>query len=111
AAFNTARAALLVHALTAAPELLLTATEDRLHQPYRAAGQPETAALVAQLRAAGVPAVVSGAGPSVLAFTGPFAPEPPEPPDGWTARALAWSASGARMLVARHAESDPVAAG
>ena len=50
AAFNAARAALLVHALTSAPELLMAATEDRLHQGYRAAGMPETAALVAQLR-------------------------------------------------------------
>jgi homoserine kinase len=111
AAFNAARVALLVHALTAAPELLLTATEDRLHQPYRAASQPQTAALVARLRSAGVPAVVSGAGPSVLAFTGSFAPDPPPAPDGWIARPLAWSPTGARMLVARHAESDPVAAG
>jgi homoserine kinase len=111
AAFNVARAALLVHALTAAPELLLTATEDRLHQPYRAAGLPETAALVASLRELGIPAVVSGAGPSVLAFTGAFAPEAPDPPAGWTARPLAWAPTGARMLVPGHADSDPVAAG
>ncbi len=68
AAFNAGRAALLPHALTTAPELLLAATEDRLHQSYRASGAPETAALVAALRARGLPAVVSGAGPSVLAF-------------------------------------------
>ena len=111
AAFNLARSALLVHALTQAPELLMAATEDRLHQPYRAAAAPETAALVASLRAAGVPAVVSGAGPSVLAFTGAFAPEPPDPPAGWVGRALAWSPTGARMLGRGHADSDPVAAG
>jgi homoserine kinase len=68
AAANSARAALLVHALTADPTLLFEATEDWLHQAYRAAGAPATAALVAKLRAAGVPAVVSGAGPSVLAL-------------------------------------------
>jgi homoserine kinase len=68
AAGNAGRAALLVHALTAAPHLLLPATEDRLHQGYRAAGAPETADLVATLRRAGIPAVVSGAGPSVLAL-------------------------------------------
>lgn len=111
AAFNLARSALLVHALTQAPELLMTATEDRLHQPYRAAVAPETAALVASLREAGVPAVVSGAGPSVLAFTGSFAPEPPDPPAGWVGRPLAWSPTGARMLRPGHADSDPVAAG
>jgi homoserine kinase len=70
AAFNLGRAALLVHALTAAPELLLAATEDRLHQPYRRGAYPATAALVDALRRAGVPAVVSGAGPTVLALTG-----------------------------------------
>lgn len=68
AAFNAARAALLVAALTGRPALLLPATQDRLHQPYRAGSMPESAALVAALRAGGFPAVVSGAGPSVLAF-------------------------------------------
>ena len=50
--------------------VLLDATEDWLHQDYRASAMPETHALVARLRAAGLPAVVSGAGPSVLAFLG-----------------------------------------
>jgi homoserine kinase len=62
-----------VHALTAEPALLLPATVDRLHQDYRAPGMPETAALVGGLREAGVAAVVSGAGPTVLALS-----EPPE---------------------------------
>jgi homoserine kinase len=69
AAANAGRAALLIAALTGHPELLLDATEDRLHQPYRASAMPESAALVERLRARGVPAVISGAGPSVLAFT------------------------------------------
>ena len=69
AAANVAAAALLVHALTVDPAYLLEATRDRLHQPYRAASMPGTAALLADLRAAGVAAVVSGAGPSVLALT------------------------------------------
>ena len=68
AAFNAARTALLVLALTGRPELLLTATEDRLHQDYRAAGVPASAALVAALRQRGIAATVSGAGPSVLAL-------------------------------------------
>jgi homoserine kinase len=68
AARNAGRAALLVAALTACPEALLDATEDRLHQDYRAQAMPATRDLVGRLRAAGVPAVVSGAGPSVLAF-------------------------------------------
>jgi homoserine kinase len=69
AAFTAGRAALAVHALTARPELLLAATEDRLHQDYRAPAYPASAALVRTLREAGVPATISGAGPSVLAFT------------------------------------------
>jgi homoserine kinase len=77
AAANAGRSALLVAALTqyrTAPEeamsLLLDATEDWLHQGYRAGAMPETYALVRGLRAAGLPAVVSGAGPSVLVFLG-----------------------------------------
>ncbi len=66
AVFNLSRSALLVAALTQSPELLLDATQDRLHQTYRASAMPETSALVAALRAAGHAAVVSGAGPSVL---------------------------------------------
>ncbi|WP_149259379.1 homoserine kinase [Actinomadura sp. K4S16] len=71
AAANAGRAALLVAALTGGLDagILLDATEDRLHQEYRAPAMPESAALVARLRDAGVPAVISGAGPTVLAFT------------------------------------------
>jgi homoserine kinase len=69
AAFTAGRAALLVHALTQAPELLFEATEDRLHQLYRAPGMPATAEMVRRLRASGVAATVSGAGPTVLALT------------------------------------------
>ena len=69
AAANAARAALLVAALTRVPEVLFDATQDYLHQRYRAQVMPRTADLLGRLRAAGVAAVVSGAGPSVLAFT------------------------------------------
>ncbi len=81
AAHSAGRAALLVHALTADPTLLYPATEDRLHQQYRAAGMPATAELVAKLRGAGVAAVVSGAGPSVLALATNGADVPDTP--GW----------------------------
>ena len=73
AAANAGRSALLVAALTqlpAEPGTLLAATRDWLHQDYRAGAMPETAALIGSLRAAGIPAVVSGAGPSVLALLG-----------------------------------------
>ncbi len=65
---NAGRAALLVAALTQRPDALLDATEDRLHQDYRAPAMPATHDLVGRLRGAGLPAVVSGAGPSVLAL-------------------------------------------
>ncbi|OFS67623.1 homoserine kinase [Trueperella sp. HMSC08H06] len=68
AAFNAGRAALLTHALASDPSLLFAATEDRLHQGYRADSMPHTAALLKALREAGWPAVVSGAGPTILLF-------------------------------------------
>ncbi|ADJ49501.1 homoserine kinase [Amycolatopsis mediterranei S699] len=69
AAHNAGRAALAVHALTTQPALLLPATEDRLHQSYRAPAYPASTELVATLRAHGVAAAISGAGPTVLALT------------------------------------------
>jgi homoserine kinase len=66
AIFNVSRSSLLVAALTQSPELLFEATEDKLHQNYRAAAMPETHALITRLREAGFAAVVSGAGPSIL---------------------------------------------
>jgi homoserine kinase len=73
AAANAGRSALLVAALTqpvAGPGVLLDATRDWLHQDYRASAMSQTHVLVRGLRAAGLPAVVSGAGPSVLVFLG-----------------------------------------
>ena len=69
AAFTAGRAALLVTAITREPDLLLTATEDRLHQPYRAAAMRDSHDLVERLRSAGIAAMISGAGPAVLALT------------------------------------------
>ncbi|MEN9305606.1 MAG: hypothetical protein RLY76_874 [Actinomycetota bacterium] len=66
AAINAGRSALLVHALSIRPELLFAATEDHLHQQYRRDGMPRSVDLVNKLRGAGVPAMISGAGPSVL---------------------------------------------
>lgn len=68
AAFNAGRSALLVHALAGHPELLYAATEDRLHQDYRAEAMPHSHAMLQALRKAGWPAVISGAGPSILVF-------------------------------------------
>lgn len=66
AAINAGRAALLVHALSVHPELLFAATEDHLHQEYRREAMPRSVDLVRKLRGAGVAAMISGAGPSVL---------------------------------------------
>jgi len=68
AAFTASRTALGVCAFTSRPELLFAATEDRLHQPYRRPAYPASLQLVDQLRGRGVPAVISGAGPTVLAL-------------------------------------------
>lgn len=66
AVFNLSRSALLVAALIQSPELLHAATEDKLHQSYRASAMPETDRLITLLRENGFAAVVSGAGPSIL---------------------------------------------
>lgn len=68
AAFTASRTALGVCAFTSRPELLFAATEDRLHQPYRRPAYPSSSDLVDQLRKHGIPAVISGAGPTVLAL-------------------------------------------
>jgi len=66
AAANAGKSALLVHALSRRPDLLLTATEDMIHQRYRSNVMAKSFELVERFRAAGVAAVISGAGPTVL---------------------------------------------
>jgi homoserine kinase len=66
ASFNISRSALLVHALTADPALLLDATADRLHQESRRTMYAASMDLVDHLRDEGMAAVISGAGPTVL---------------------------------------------
>ena len=51
------------------PDLLLPATEDRLHQDYRESAWPQTMRMVRELRENGVAATVSGAGPTVFAVS------------------------------------------
>ena len=69
AVFNVSRSALLIAALIQSPELLLAATEDKLHQIYRFTAMPETNRLITLLRENGFAAVVSGAGPSILVLS------------------------------------------
>ncbi|HLV71567.1 homoserine kinase [Actinomadura hallensis] len=105
AAANSGRAALLIAALTGGldRDVLLDATEDRLHQDYRAPAMPGSAALVRRLRAEGVPAVVSGAGPTVLAFTTASQVDSmsPEVGNGWLKHPLDVATRGARVVTGR----------
>ncbi|HEY2166056.1 MAG TPA: homoserine kinase [Jatrophihabitantaceae bacterium] len=104
AAFSAGRAALLVAALTTEPQLLLPATEDRLHQRYRAPAMPASTDLVATLRAAGLPAVISGAGPTVLVLARDEVEVrqaiEASPPD-WQAAQLAVDLDGGRQVASR----------
>ena len=126
AAFQAGRSALLVQALGRRPDLLLDATVDKLHQEYRRAVMPDSLALVDALRARGVAAVVSGAGPTVLALarrlendSAPGAGADDERArgtdadaaiaeafggvlGGWIIRPLAVDPSGARLVVGEH---------
>jgi homoserine kinase len=77
ARFNVSRAALLVVALTERPDLLMEATEDVLHQPQRAVAMPASAEYLRLLRRCGIAAVLSGAGPAIIALT----PRPELPPE------------------------------
>ncbi len=65
---NSSNAALMTQAITIRPDLLFAATEDFLHQRYRQEAMPQSFALMTKLRAAGVAALISGAGPTVLAL-------------------------------------------
>ena len=69
AARNSARAGLLVEAVTRRPDLLLAATREWLHQEQRRPAFPDSMAFLDVLRGQGHAAVISGAGPSVLVLT------------------------------------------
>ena len=95
AAANAGRAALLVAALTQAPERLISGTEDFLHQSYRSEAMPDSYRLLRLLRVEGVPAVISGAGPTVLAFAHGIEDAVPQ---GWRVLTPAVSARGAHVV-------------
>jgi homoserine kinase len=98
AVFNLGQAALTVIAFTQDTELLIDALHDRLHEDARGALMPGSANLLTELRGRQVPACLSGAGPSVLAFEreGRSAGDPP---DGWRAIKPGVRASGVEVLV------------
>lgn len=100
AAFTGSRTALSVLAFTQRPELLLPATADRLHQEYRRPAYPASAALVDALRAHGVPAAISGAGPTVLALTADGSLPPGLELAGFTVLPLPVDTGGVRVEIA-----------
>jgi len=99
AVLNSSRSALLAVALSTRPDLLLTATEDFLHQSYRAEAYPKSMALVRQFRSEGVAAMISGAGPAVLVLHATAEVKLAEainsPPTGFLVKELAISRTGA----------------
>ena len=96
---DAARSALLVVALSGRPELLHAATEDFLHQRYREPVMPESLRLVRDLRDDGVAAVISGAGPTVLAFvdTSTASDVRRKVPAGWDVLGLSVEPVGAQV--------------
>ena len=112
AAADAGKAALLVAALAGRPDQLWRATRDYLHQDYRRPAMPASLGLVDRLRADGHAAVVSGAGPTVLALVadghrprgvlprraGRTAGSPSTPAAPWSADAAVWYIRGAPVL-------------
>ena len=105
AAADAGRAALLVAALAGAPEHLLTATRDYLHQEQRRPAMPESLELVDRLRADGLAAVVSGAGPTVLVLADSSGVSAGDLagwcPDGWEHHVLLVAQEGVRLASPR----------
>lgn len=118
ASFNSGRAALLSALLAGAGEealgdatdlhsLLMEATRDRLHQEYRRSSMEPSLALVDWLRSAGLPAVVSGAGPTVLSLeTVPEAVVAQATGAGWRVLRLQVAARGMRITRGRLARVE-----
>ena len=108
AVFNVQRVALLLAALQAGQvDLLATALDDRLHQPYRERLFPWMIEVMAAARAAGaLGCVLSGAGPSLLAVVTRGASEVARAMEAaLTEAGLGGAASGARRRCHRRDRS------
>ncbi len=106
AARTAGRAGLLVAAiLTGRSDVLLDATEDWLHQPYRRNAMPGSWQLVESLRSTGTAAVISGAGPTVLALTSADSDEQAlSGPPGWRTPRVAVRLEGATASRSLHSQ-------
>lgn len=99
AAANSAHAAMMVEAMTRRPDLLMTASHDFLHQEYRRPVMPGSLKLIDELRSDGIAAVMSGAGPTVLAITDAehAAGLQETSREGWTAMAMTPDLAGVQV--------------
>lgn len=103
---NAAATAALVAILsgTGEPELLMQATRDRIHEPYRLPLMPPSQHLHEQMRAQGFATTLSGAGPSLLCLVPAAqlaqAVEAANSmmPEGWKALTPGWDTGGARLV-------------
>jgi homoserine kinase len=105
AAADAGRTALLVAALAGRPEHLLAGTRDYLHQDYRRPAMPASLDLVDRLRAQGLAAVVSGAGPTVLVLVDSGSISAADLaaycPVGWEQHTLLVATDGVRVVAPR----------
>ena len=105
---NTSRVAIGVAGIASGRlELLADLTVDRLHEPYRSVAYPELPHLTGAARAAGaLGAFLSGAGSTVLAFTGPGAD--PRPVERALAEAAEAEGLAGRIQVVAPRNAGPV---
>ncbi len=98
AVFNVAHGALAVTAFASGDlDLLLVALRDRLHEDVRLSFVPEARAMMDRLRRAQVPACVSGAGPTLLAFEREGHPIP-DPGSDWRVLRVAVRSTGVEVI-------------
>jgi homoserine kinase len=95
---NLGASAALVHAMTGDPSLLFAATRDAIHQQRRKACFSPSLDLMDALRSAGMPAVISGAGPAVLVFAAPGQVETFLPGPDWQIASIGVAARGAHIV-------------
>lgn len=103
AAATGARAALVVAGLCGTGVLEAGAMTDVLHEPARFEAMPQTGAVVGALRQAGIPACLSGAGPTALAVADARDRHAASrvaqlAGDGWRVQARRWHRSGASAV-------------